>query len=267
MLRINSSLHITVLHTYCLLDDVTGVLSPVYSKSVDATEMWISLAEKAYAKAVGTALFLQIGECSIFLTAPYLLFCITSLPLWTCCFSGALYQQCSLEKYVRWLNTTCAMQDYTVLCSDACWCRAAFDHAKEEIRNHVYLSQECCLVSREMFWPLPPHSSVHHWLSKLIALTESFFLSLSLCLSLSLSLSLTLSLCSLSPTLLAMISDLATCHPIPPPTYLFVHLHMTVSLCVFMSASAFKVPMKLFRKCASTRHCCTWLEAACNKCL
>ena len=29
------------------------MLSPVYSKSVNPVEMWISMAEKAYAKAVG----------------------------------------------------------------------------------------------------------------------------------------------------------------------------------------------------------------------
>ena len=36
-----------------LVDEVTGELSPVYSRSADPSEMWVSLAEKAYAKALG----------------------------------------------------------------------------------------------------------------------------------------------------------------------------------------------------------------------
>ena len=36
-----------------LVDEMSGELSPVYSRSADPSEMWISLAEKAYAKALG----------------------------------------------------------------------------------------------------------------------------------------------------------------------------------------------------------------------
>jgi hypothetical protein len=36
-----------------LADEVSGELVPAYSRSADASEMWVSLAEKAYAKALG----------------------------------------------------------------------------------------------------------------------------------------------------------------------------------------------------------------------
>jgi len=38
----------------CLRDDVTGKFQPVYAHSANSNECWISLAEKAYAKAVGS---------------------------------------------------------------------------------------------------------------------------------------------------------------------------------------------------------------------
>lgn len=38
----------------CIRDDETNIYTPVYSRSLNREEMWISLAEKAYAKAVGS---------------------------------------------------------------------------------------------------------------------------------------------------------------------------------------------------------------------
>lgn len=38
----------------CIRDDTTNTYTPVYSRSINPEEMWICLAEKAYAKAVGS---------------------------------------------------------------------------------------------------------------------------------------------------------------------------------------------------------------------
>ena len=37
----------------CIRDEMTGILAPVYGRTPNPTELWITLAEKAYAKAVG----------------------------------------------------------------------------------------------------------------------------------------------------------------------------------------------------------------------
>ena len=114
-------------HTHVLLlDDVTGVLSPVYSKSVDATEMWISLAEKAYAKAVGKAPSNRWAvQYAQYRTLPYILFTVILLSLNLLRFYGPVYQQRSIERYAIGVSITCAMLNDTMPYNDVSWCCAA----------------------------------------------------------------------------------------------------------------------------------------------
>ena len=58
----------------CLRNEDSGLCSPVYGQSGNLDEMWVSLAEKAYAKAVGSYEAIQkvrVHEGKLFLHDPF----------------------------------------------------------------------------------------------------------------------------------------------------------------------------------------------------